>query len=185
MAMKFRFSWTLRQETSVGLLPGIAGKILVQRGLPLSLLSRFQTLTLKMNEVVHKNCFSHNVWVALKAGHLPEGLFHVHPVPPSQGCCAASAGRGVSPSTCRPGRTSAAGSVSKARSFHPYVRLRLRKRRNAHAQFHSGHSFINIKNQAWFKSYKYIRILTPRRNCIIISICSSCSKTSFYGTSCL
>lgn len=45
MAMKLRFSWTPRHDTSVGLLPGIAGKILVQRGVPLSLLSRFHTFT--------------------------------------------------------------------------------------------------------------------------------------------
>lgn len=45
IAMKLRFSCTLRHDTSVGLLPGIAGKILVQRGVPLSFLSRFQTFT--------------------------------------------------------------------------------------------------------------------------------------------
>lgn len=47
MAMKLRFSWTLRQDTSVGLFPGIAGKILVHRGFPLSLLSKFQTFICK------------------------------------------------------------------------------------------------------------------------------------------
>lgn len=45
IAMKLRFSWTLRQDTSVGLLPGMAGKIRVHRGFPLSLLSKFQTFT--------------------------------------------------------------------------------------------------------------------------------------------
>lgn len=47
MAMKFRFSCTPRQDTSVGLLPGIAENILVHRGVPLSFLSRFQTFTCK------------------------------------------------------------------------------------------------------------------------------------------
>lgn len=45
MAMKLRFSCTLRQDTSVGLFPGMAGNIRVHRGLPLSLLSVFHTLT--------------------------------------------------------------------------------------------------------------------------------------------
>lgn len=47
MAMKLRFSCTPRQDTSVGLLPGMAGNILVHRGVPLSFLSRFQTFTCK------------------------------------------------------------------------------------------------------------------------------------------
>lgn len=49
--MKLRFSWTVRQDTTVGLLPGIAGKIRVQRGLPPSRFSRFQTLTYKRRYV--------------------------------------------------------------------------------------------------------------------------------------
>lgn len=124
MAMKLRFSCTLRQDTSVGLLPGIAGKILVQRGFPLSLLSRFQTFTWKMRLVVHENNWhTCSVWLLWRTARLPEGLFHVHPGPLIQGCCAASAGRGVLPATCRPEKMPTAGIASKARSCHPYVPL--------------------------------------------------------------
>lgn len=49
IAMKLRVSWTVMQDTTVGLLPGIAGKILVQRGFPPSRFSKFQTLTCKQH----------------------------------------------------------------------------------------------------------------------------------------
>lgn len=125
IAMKLRFSCTLRQDTSVGLLPGIAGKILVQRGFPLSLLSRFQTFTFKRSNG-WVSCWSMKISDTIirllwRTTHLPEGLFHVHPGPLIQGCCAASAGRGVLLAACRPERMSIVGSASKARSCHPYV----------------------------------------------------------------
>lgn len=159
MAMKLRFSCTLRQDTSVGLLPGIAGKILVQRGFPLSLLSRFQTFTCETRYLFQIQ-FSGSDTTALcfrllwRTAHLLEGLFHVRPAPLIQGCCAASAGRGVLPATCRPEKMSTAGSASKARSCHPYVTLwglstviyswSKRCCKLDMWQFKSGHSYNNI-----------------------------------------
>lgn len=55
------------------------------------------------------------------AANLLEDLFHVRPAPLTQGCCAASAGRDGLHATCKPEKMSTAGSVSKARSCHPYV----------------------------------------------------------------
>ena len=122
MAMKLRFSCTHKQDTSVGLLPGMAGKILVQRGFPLSLLSRFQTFTWKqlwlIKNLLHKCDY---LGFFKSAANLLEDLFRVHPAPLTQGCCAASAGRDGLRATCKPEKMSTAGSASKARSCHPYV----------------------------------------------------------------
>lgn len=89
-----------------------------------------------------------------RTAHLLEGLFHVRPAPLIQGCCAASAGRGVLPATCRPEKMSTAGSASKARSCHPYVTLwglstviyswSKRCCKLDMWQFKSGHSYNNI-----------------------------------------
>ncbi len=132
IAMKLRFSWTLRQDTSVGLFPGMAGNIRVHRGLPLSFLSRFHTFTWWTNACtleINLHLYStHRSALALTcvfsrqlSWFLPEDWCQAHPDPQTPGCCVVSAGTGVSRAAYKPESWTAAGSGSKTRSVHPYV----------------------------------------------------------------